>query len=94
MTPVIFKKESGGAQVYAAFPTIAGNDNPQTMACYAHIGQHGIADAGYVRETKPAKPSEYADLLAELRAIGYDDLVIRHRLTRADYLARRGQVMS
>lgn len=91
MTPVIFKLDSDGG-VFAAFPAVAGNMNPQTMACYAHVGQHGTADSGYVRDAKPAKPHEYVGLLVELRSIGYDDLVIRRRLTRADYLARRNQV--
>lgn len=91
MTPVIFKRDSDGG-VFAAFPTLAGNMNPCTMACYAHIGQHGAADADYVRNAKPATVKEYANLLSELKSIGYDDLVIRRRVMRRDYYVRREQV--
>ncbi len=89
MTPVIFKRELEGNGVYAAFPTLPGDNSPYTMACYAHIGQHSIVCEQYVRETKSAKPVEYASLLKELRQIGYDDLVIRRRMSRADFLARK-----
>jgi hypothetical protein len=78
MTPVIFKKCEG--EVTAVFPTLPGDMSEYTMTCYAHVGQHGIAHEQWVRSAKPAKPSEYADLLRELRGIGYDDLVIRKRL--------------
>ncbi len=46
---------------------------PGFCMSYGHIGQHGGADyAGCVRRTKPAKPGQFADLLAELESIGYD----------------------
>ena len=89
MTPVIFKKCEG--EVTAVFPTLPGavGDN-YTMTCYAHVGQHGIASEAWVRGAKPAKESEYIDLLAELIRIGYDDLVIRRRLNPdRDRKARR-----
>jgi hypothetical protein len=84
---VIFKMEGRGkdARPVAFFPTMIGSYDWYTMTCYAHMGQHGIAEKGYVRECRPAKPHEYADLLAELQRI-YDDceLVIAHRVTHAD----------
>lgn len=47
---------------------------------YIHVGQHGAADYRYVVEqTKQAKVSEYADLASELREIGYNLRVVRHR---------------
>jgi len=33
-----------------------------------------------MRMSKPAKPSEYADLLAEMKQVGYDDLKVYNRL--------------
>lgn len=92
MTPVIFKKENG--DVFAAFPTLPGDMSPATMTCYAHIGQHSAAHMRYVSNAKPAKPAEYAELLRELVEIGYDDLVIVRRMTRAHYNARKAELQS
>lgn len=89
-TPVIFKKFEG--EVTALFPTIPGNNSPATMTCYAHIGQHGIADQMWAALAKPARPDEYADLLEELQSIGYDDLVIRRRMSRRDYETRKAEL--
>lgn len=89
MTPVIFKKDRDGCNVFAAFPTIPGDMSPFNLAVYAHVGQHSSAGESYVSLCKAAKPDEYAALLQELRSIGYDDLVIRKRLTRSDYEARK-----
>lgn len=88
--PVIFKWEKGEhPQVCAFFPTLVGDMSPATMTSYAHVGQHSAACMDYVRECKPAKPHEYADLLGELKAIGYDDLVIIKRQSRAHYEERK-----
>jgi hypothetical protein len=90
-TPVIFRKwpESEGGDVIAIFPTEVGTLDPYTSSSYEHVGQHGSADpVGLIQRTKPAKPSEYADLLAELESIGYDDLKVVQRLS-PDYLAQR-----
>jgi hypothetical protein len=65
---VIFKKE--GKDVVAFFPALPGT-GPYDCECYAHIGQHGSADMGYVASCKPAQPGEYADLKAELEAVPY-----------------------
>jgi hypothetical protein len=93
MTPVIFKLDHDSKdRVTAFFPTIAGDMSPHTMSCYAHIGQHSTADESYVRAAKPASPDQYADLLAELRSIGYDDLKIIHRLSRYHRQAREEQL--
>jgi len=89
-TPVIFKRE--GHDVCAFFPTLPGDMNPATMSCYAHVGQHGAADMAYVSNCRPARPHEYADLLAELQRIGYDDLIIRRRMTRRDYETRASEL--
>jgi len=71
--PVIFRKSEG--EVTAVFPTF--DEGNGLVACYAHIGQHGACCRGWYASTKAAKPSEYADLLAELRSIGYRPKVYR-----------------
>lgn len=66
---VIFRAERSGdfkGEVTAVFPD---RHEWPGMVCYAHIGQHGRCDSLWYRTTRPAKPEEYADLLAELRAI-------------------------
>ena len=45
-----------------------------------HSGQHGAADyTGVIAATRPAREPEYRNLLAELKAIGYDDLRVVQR---------------
>ena len=82
-TPVIFRKwpKREGGDVIVLFPTLVGTMDPYTCESYEHVGQHGSADPqAVVWATKPAKPAEYADLLEELKSIGYDDLVIYQKL--------------
>lgn len=85
-TPTIFKK--AGGEVFAAFPTEPGTNDPATMTSYAHVGQHGSAHMSYVASAKPAKPHEYADLLAELKSIGYNPKVMS-KMTQGHYEARK-----
>lgn len=74
---VTFRKERDG-ELLAVFAELA---TPHTLTAYAHVGQHTDVSLEYYREcTKPATPGEYAGLLAELRAIGYDDLRVVKRL--------------
>ncbi len=90
-TPVIFRKwpESEGGDVIAIFPTELGTNDPYTSSSYEHVGQHGSADpVGLIQRTKPAKSSEYTDLLSELEGIGYDDLKVVQKLS-PDYLRIR-----
>jgi hypothetical protein len=83
VTKVIFrkwKKESG--TVIAFFPEIPSDNMGYCCLSYEQLGQHGGADyTGCVPKTTPAKPSEYAELLIELKAVGYDDLVVVSRET-------------
>jgi hypothetical protein len=70
--PVIFRadRECGQTDITAVFPTVPGSvSDPYSMECYAHIGQHSSCCYEWYRSTRPAKPEEYADLLAELRRI-------------------------
>lgn len=90
-TLVIFKKSQG--EVLAIFPELPGTNDPYTMTCYAHAGQHSSCDTVFVSNAKPAKPEEYEPLLRELKAIGYENIrIVRKQLdkytrTRRDILA-------
>ena len=78
MISVCFRLERDG-QVLAVFPYI---ENTGTMLLsYSHVGQYTVAAWEYLRySTTPARPEEYAGLLAELKGRGYDDLKILSRL--------------
>ena len=77
-TPVIFRKWHNG-DIIALFPAMPGTNDPCTCGSYEHVGQHGAAFPDTViTVTTPAKPQEYAELLSELRAIGYDTLKGNH----------------
>ena len=52
-----------------------------------HVGQHGTAIAEPLGV--PASPAEYADLLAELESIGYDDIEVIRRFNSKHLKARR-----
>jgi hypothetical protein len=74
-TPVLFRvsraPKRDGADVTAVFPCEPWDTTGNTMACYAHIGQHGACSYGWYNTTRPATPTEYADLFAELQAAPY-----------------------
>jgi hypothetical protein len=73
---------------FALFPTIPGTLDPTTCSCYQHIGQHCAAYyAGCILTSRPATDAEAADLLAELRTIGYNPMVVK-RATPAMRAAR------
>lgn len=82
--PVIFRMEGNKPQTCVAFfPYSSANHGK--IVCYAHLGQHSEASIHYYGKTRPAKPTQYAELLVELRGIyesGPDAvrLVIRKRL--------------
>lgn len=83
MTDVIFRRDLCDGVVYALFPDEPSDVRGVYCTVYQHVGQHGQADYQMcVGSSRPAKPEEYADLLAELVDIGYDDLRIKQRRTR------------
>ena len=74
-TRVLFRAIKSGqfkGEVDAVMP-----DLPGTIAwwkdctCYAHIGQHSACALDWLRDTRPATPSEYKPLARELRGLGY-----------------------
>ena len=72
MQRVVFRRWRGSKEVIAFFL-----DQPQMpyVMSYEHVGQHGLASYPHP-QTEPASPAEYAELLKELQAIGYDDLKV------------------
>jgi hypothetical protein len=84
--PVVFRmlrEEVDGRRgewLLALFPTLPGDDSPQTCASYAHVGQHGVADRALLRAGRPATAVERAPLLAELRGIYESDGETRLRV--------------
>lgn len=76
----IFKNE-----VIAVFPYII--DGRNTVLSYAHIGQHSGCIWDINRITKPAKETEYQNLLTELKSIYFDcNLVVIKRRNHQKYL--------
>ena len=96
-TPVIFRKDKEDGEILAVFPDQPGTPAPDSMLCYAHVGQHSHCTEGYVwKRTRPASEEEAADLLRELRGLRplpYDDLVIRQRISRKDYETRKERAL-
>lgn len=79
---VIFRVCIDNADVIALFPNNESWDRQGNISCYQHVGQHGGANWSWVLSaTRPAQAVEYADLLRELKGIGYTDLTIRKRRT-------------
>ena len=90
ITKVMFRKWQDGGDIDAIFPEISNDDMGYGVMTYSHIGQHSGGDPTYYYgRTVPAKPEEYADLLAELKSIGYDDLRVVKRMARGDFETRR-----
>lgn len=84
MTPVIFRRFKDNGDVIALFPTIPSDPDGVYITSYQHVGQHGSASYhGVMVNSFPLyEPYEYAELLAELKNQGYDDLKIYRRASR------------
>lgn len=90
--PVIFRVFRG--EVLALFPTLPGTNDPSTMTCYSHIGQHSSASMFITSEGRLATPEEYAPLLKELtNVVGYN-LTIVKRATRKHFDLRLQEIQS
>lgn len=76
---VIFRKFKQGGDIIALFPEQVNKTN-LTIGSYMRIGQHSDADCtGVIAATTLAKESEYAELLAELKSLGYEDIRVMKR---------------
>jgi hypothetical protein len=71
--PVVIRVWKGDdSDVFALFPVLPADNYGYLCTSYQHIGQHSAADYRLcIRNSRPARKAEAADLLAELRAIGY-----------------------
>lgn len=79
MTKVVFRYDKKANEILAVFPELGSRVNYRVL-CYAHIGQHFEAShSQIIATTQPATESQYSELLAELVAIGYDDLRVMKR---------------
>jgi hypothetical protein len=68
--PIIFRAErTKSGDVTAVFPTLPQDVQGRYFTVYAHVGQHGGGGFDWYAKTRAAEPTEYADLLAELRGI-------------------------
>jgi hypothetical protein len=67
--------------VFAFFPKEKWSNSPLMkgmFTSYSHIGQHSACHIDYANQCEYATPEQYADLLAELKSIGYDNLKIHN----------------
>lgn len=79
MTKVVFRYDKKAGAVLAIFPELGSCANYR-VTCYAHIGQHFEAShPQIIATTQPATESQSGALLAELVAVGYDDLRVVKR---------------
>jgi len=75
---VVFRKWRDGFGVIALFPEIPTDLYGYYCESYEHVGQHGGADFhGVIMNSRPANTEESADLVEELRIIGYELRPIR-----------------
>lgn len=85
MTKVVFRM-FGEGECIALFPDIPGNIADGTVLSYMHSGQHGAAEySGIIASTRPASAAQYTGLLAELCAVGYDDLRVVSRYRACNF---------
>lgn len=80
-TLVIFRKwRQKNGSIIALFPEIPADHVGLYCSSYEHVGQHGAADyVTVMQRSKPAMPSEYADLKKELESNHYKLRVIKRR---------------
>ena len=77
-TDVMFRVESDGA-ILAVFPHDV-ETNAGHVAAYTNKGQHTTVDYNYcIKNCKPAKPEQYADLKRELEGIWYSLNIVQRR---------------
>lgn len=76
-TKIVFRKWKEDGSIIALFPELNyanGAANRGNIMSYMHVGQHGEASESLLRERGrlvTATKEESADLLAELKSIGY-----------------------
>lgn len=83
MDKVIVKRCKSEPRVPIAF-IVDAPANPGMIVCYAHDGQHGEASYEFYREchTVSVADADVAALLAELRTIRYEPLLMKRMRRR------------
>jgi hypothetical protein len=85
---VVFRRWRNG-DVIALFPDLPADLYGDYCDAYEHVGQHGGADYhGVIQATKPCSVDDAADLVTELRTIGYELRPIQ-RASRVHHETRR-----
>ncbi len=88
---LVHKDDATSDDIFAVFPNITGNMDPNTMMGYAQVGQHSAVHMGYVDESRLATPEEYASLKKELEGIGYV-LDVQEFTGQADFEVREREL--
>lgn len=84
---VLFVKCEG--EIVAVMPYELGTNDPLTMLCYQHVGQHCSCHASWVQTQKKAQPEEYEQILSELESLGYEVEITRLFNNIGSYSKRR-----
>jgi hypothetical protein len=85
---VIFRVDRIGV-VFALFPELPADYQGLYCTCYQHVGQHCSAEYyGCIADSRPATPTEHADLFGELKWRGYN-MRINQRASNAMHERRR-----
>jgi hypothetical protein len=85
---VVFRRWKNGGLI-ALFPELPADMSGFLVDAYEHIGQHGGADYhGVIQQTSPCSVSDAADLITELRTIGYELKPVR-RVSHVHHERRR-----
>ena len=75
---VVFRVYTKMGDVIALWPAVSFSISGHHCQSYEHFGQHGSANYALVlSKTRPATSREYADLLGELKSLGYLPNVIK-----------------
>lgn len=97
--PVVLRVWKGDdSDVFALFPNLPADEYGYLCTSYQHVGQHSSADYFHcIANSRPASEAEAADLLGELRTIGYNPRPIKranpghHEQCRREARETRGQ---
>lgn len=94
ITFVVFRRWKDTGDLIALFPELPSDYLGHFVDSYMHVGQHGGADYhGVVRATTVANAEDAAELIRELKGIGYILKPIQ-RASRRVHDARRATARS
>ena len=86
MTKVIFRKDKQDGTIIAFLPEFVASYGK--IACYDILAAHSEATIDYYRKnTTKATEEEYRKLFINLQLIGYNDLVVKQRISTNDIVS-------